>query len=175
MHSSDGEEEMAESDMDEYSFEEDGESYYENAGAEEGEESAPALVPITIQKKAPKPDRDYESDSSEPEESSVQQSNLSSSELDSTKELMKWKMCTDSFTLITLTRTKRIKRKELTKNLKNELKTKKKDVLCIRSGSVRQKVLAQQIRSRLATNHLACFYQNVFSKSIGKNQMLEEN
>ena len=61
MHSSDGGE-MGESDMDEYSFDEEGESYYENI-SDDGE-PAPKLIPIA---KATDSDRDYQSDTSESE------------------------------------------------------------------------------------------------------------
>ena len=61
MHSSDGGE-MGESDMDEYSFDEEGESYYENV-SDDGE-PAPKLIPISKESDS---DRDYESDSSESE------------------------------------------------------------------------------------------------------------
>ena len=60
MRSSDGGE-MGESDMDEYSFDEEGESYYEKIS--DGE-PAPKLIPIA---KATDSDRDYQSDTSESE------------------------------------------------------------------------------------------------------------
>ena len=64
MHSSDGE--MGESDMDEYSFDEEGESYYED-GLEDSNEAPQKLIPIP--KKKVKSDRDYESDSEEEDDS----------------------------------------------------------------------------------------------------------
>lgn len=76
MHSSDGGE-MGESDMDEYSFDEEGESYYENI-SDDGE-PAPKLIPIA---KATDSDRDYQSDTSE-SESDIHDSVLDSQELDS--------------------------------------------------------------------------------------------
>ena len=74
MHSSDGE--MGESDMDEYSFDEEGESYYED-GLEDSIEAPPKLIPIP--KKKVKSDKDYESDSEE-EQDSDEESKLESAD-----------------------------------------------------------------------------------------------
>ena len=53
------------------SVDEEGEGEMDEEGEEEYSQEPPRLVPIVVEKRKPKPDRDYESDSPESEESSV--------------------------------------------------------------------------------------------------------